>query len=82
MATFTEFVALQSAHNARVSAGLQGISADIDSLNAKIQELINTPGELNAEQQAVLDSLLAQSGQIADTAERLDGMTPPAVPNP
>lgn len=80
MSAISEFAARQSAFNDRLDTAVAGVSADVAALNAKIEELQNTPGEITPEDQALLDDIEARSDAITTKLEALDALTPPAVP--
>ena len=80
MQAIDEFVAQQTAHNEAISTALTGITADIESLNAKILELSDGPSELDPADQALLDDLLVASASLAQRVTALDELTPPVPP--
>lgn len=80
MSAISDFAVKQGAFNARLSAAIDGVSADVASLNAKIEELKNTPGEMTIEDQALLGQLQEQGEAIAARLETLDSLTPPTPP--
>ena len=82
MSAISEFAAKQDAFNNRLGAAIDGIVADVASLNAKIEELQNTQGQITPEDQALLDSLQAKGEQLATALEAVDALTPPVVPIP
>lgn len=70
--------AKQSAVNARISAAIDAVVADIKSLNDKIVSLQNTPDQVTPEDQAILDEIEASGAILAEKAEALDALTPAA----
>ncbi len=82
MSAIADFAAKQEAFNNRLAAAIQGVAADVDSLNAKILELQNTLGQITPEDQALLDQLQVKGEALAAALEGVDALTPPAVPNP
>lgn len=80
MSKISEFAEVQAQHNARMHAAIDGVAADVASLNAKIEELQNTPGEISPEDQALLDQLQAQGQALAERLEAVDAITPPVPP--
>lgn len=80
MSAIGDFAAKQTAFNARLGAAIDGVAADVDSLNAKIVELQNTAGAITPEDQALLDELQAQGEALASRLEAVDALTPPPPP--
>lgn len=80
MSAISDFAAAQRQFNTRLGAAIDGVAADVASLNAKIEELQNTVGDISEEDQALLDELQAQGEAIAARLEAVDALTPPAVP--
>ena len=80
MSAISEFAAKQSQFNARLSAAIDGVAADVGALNAKIEELQNTPGTISEEDQTLLDELQVQGEALAFNLERVDSLTPPKPP--
>ena len=80
MSAISDFAAKQNQFNDRLSAAIDGVAADVASLNAKIEELQNTPGTITPEDQAILDALQAQGEAIASRLEAVDSLTPPTPP--
>lgn len=84
MATYKE--ALQAYNSAaisfqaRISAAIDGIAADLDALNALILQLQNNPGPISPEDQAILDTAVAAGEALAARLETLDAINPPTVP--
>ena len=74
------YVTKQKDYNARTGAAIDGIVADVQALNDKIQELQNTPPVLDPADQALLDEIDAMASGIAQKAEALDAQTPPPAP--
>lgn len=94
MSALSDFLAKQTAFNSRqataidaVVAGVAGVSADVDTLNAKITELQNSIGTVSPEDQAAIDSLQAQGEALSTKLEAastaltaLDAANPPPPP--
>ena len=80
MATLQEFIDQQTAFNASLDASVVGITADIDSLNAKIAALIAAGGAITPAQQVAIDALVAHGAALAAKVAALDALTPPVVP--
>lgn len=88
------YLADQGAFNARIDAGVSnivtavtGIKGDVDSLNDRIQVLINNGSNLTDAQRATIAELESHGANIATGVEAaataataLDAETPPAVP--
>ena len=81
MSAISEFAERQTAFNARLHAAIDGLVGDVASLNAKIEELQNTPGEITPEDQALLDQLQAQGEELTNRLEAVDNLTPPSPPS-
>lgn len=86
MASYKEAIqaygAAAAAFSTRISAGIDGIAADLDSLNALILQLQNNPGPISPEDQAILDSAVAAGEALAARVEALDAINPPPAPPP
>lgn len=96
MSVISEFAAKQNAFNTRQGAAIdkavaavQGIIADIKTLNDKITELQNSSGEVTPEDLALINDLETQGDALATKAEAvgtaleaLDAQTPPTPPVP
>jgi peptidoglycan hydrolase CwlO-like protein len=80
MSKIAEFAAVQKAFNERLSKAVDGLVEDVRALNDKIAELQSTPGEITAEDQALLDELTTMSAAAVEKLEALDALTPPPVP--
>lgn len=84
MSIISDFVAKQKEHNTKISEGINGVSGDIQSLNAKIQKLteqLGNVGEVITEEDKALLAELDQDGaSLAGRITDLDAMTPPEVP--
>lgn len=80
MSAISIFALAQTTFNARLAAAIDGIAADVASLNAKIEELQNTPGTITPEDQALLDELQVAGDNLASRLEAVDGLTPPVPP--
>jgi hypothetical protein len=86
MASYKEAIqaygAAATAYQTRISAGVDGISADLDALNALILQLQNNPGPISPEDQAILDQAVAAGEALAARVEALDQINPPPAPPP
>lgn len=94
MSKVSDFAAAQKAYNDRQAAALDsivasqaGITEDVAELKRLVEELQNSPGEISAEDQALLDELQAKSEETTTKVEAqaaalaaLDAQNPPAVP--
>ncbi len=65
-----------------IDTAIDGLVSDIDTLNAKITELQNTPPELDAADQLLLDDIQARGQAAAERLAALDNKTasPPVIP--
>lgn len=100
MATYKEavaqFVAQQTAFNARQGAAIDkavasadGVTGDVTALKDKILELENSAGEVTPEDAALIAELVTMSEAVTAKSEALsvalaalDEATPPVVPPP
>lgn len=82
MSSISDFAAHQSAFNTRLDTAITGLQADVEALNAKIEELQNSPGSITPEDQALLDELTSRGEAITAKLEALDALTPPPPPPP
>lgn len=83
MSAISDYVAKQTALNARQDQAIDGVVADVNALNAKIAELQSTQGQITPEDQALLDEIEVRSNTITEKLEALDALhnpTPPPVP--
>lgn len=80
MSAISDFAARQKAFNDRMDTAVSGLTEDIATMNAKIQELQSTPGAITPEDQALLDDLQQRGEAIAQRLEALDALRPPAPP--
>jgi hypothetical protein len=80
MTAISDFATKQAEYSARIDAALTGLSADVDTLSAKVAELQATSGAITAEDQALLDQIDAQVAALATRIEAADALTPPAAP--
>lgn len=80
MSAISDFAAKQKAFNDRTGAAIDGIVADIKTLNDKITELQNSAGTVTPEDQALIDDLQAKGEALASKAEALDAQNPPPPP--
>ncbi len=79
MSAISDFAAKQKAHNEKLATSIDGLVADVQSLNDKITELQNNPGPISPEDQATLDELEAQGAALSEKAAALDELTPPVT---
>jgi len=80
MSQISEFAAKINAFNARQATAIDGAVADVAALNAKIEQLQNTPPVLTPEDQTLLNEIEAQSDALTAKLEALDNLTPPVPP--
>ena len=80
MSKVSEFATAMNAFTDRQDAAVAALQGDVSWLKDKIDQLQNTPGEISAEDQALLDAIQARADSVAVKLEALDAMTPPAVP--
>lgn len=75
-----EFAAAQTQYNTDISTSIDNVVADVGRLNAKIEELQNTPPVLDPEDQKLLDDIQAEGLALSKRLQALDELTPPEVP--
>lgn len=80
MSKISEFSDKQNVHNDKIDAAIAGVKSDVQALNAKIEELQNSPGEITPADQALLDALEARGDAIEKKVVALDALTPPTPP--
>lgn len=80
MSKISEFEMAVSALFSQQDASIAALQGDIEGLQAKIQELRDSP-DISPEDQAALDAILAHIAAITAKLEALDGLTPPVGPN-
>lgn len=80
MSAVSEFIAAQTAFQARQDIAVDGLVADVKALNEKITALQSSDGTLSPEDQTALDAIQAHSAAISEKLEALDAATPPLVP--
>lgn len=68
--------------NDRMAAAVAGLSDDIAALNARFQELQNTPVTAPPLYQALLNDIRQRGGAIAQRLDALDALIPPTRPAP
>ena len=79
MSAVTDFAAKVQKSFDQLSNDLDGITAEIKTLNDTIQTLQNSPGTLGPADQAALDDIAAKSAALATKA---DALVVPPVPTP
>lgn len=82
MSAISEFAARQAAFNVRQDAAIAGLVSDVQILKDEIARLNANPGPISTEDQALLDSIEAQSLVIVAKLEALDKLTPPLTTTP
>jgi ABC-type transporter Mla subunit MlaD len=70
-----EFAAKQTEFNSRLETAIEGVTADVTELKETIEQLQSTSGEINAEDQALLDSLSEKAEAAVTKLEALDKLT-------
>lgn len=86
MATYAEaiaaFAATQNTFNDRMDAAITDLQGDVKNLNDQIAALQNSPGQITASDQQLLDAIQGRAQAIVDKLDALDALTPPVVPTP
>jgi chromosome segregation ATPase len=80
MSAISDFAAKQNAFNDRIDTAIEGLTADVKSLNDLIEKLQNTQGAITAEDQALLNQIETRSDAVAAKLEALDALNPPPPP--
>ncbi|HWH75890.1 MAG TPA: hypothetical protein VNT76_00915 [Candidatus Binatus sp.] len=80
MSKISEFAAKQNEHNDKIDKAIEGISGDISFLKATIEKLQNTPGDVTADDQALLDALETRVNATTEKLAAIDDLTPPVAP--
>lgn len=80
MSVISEFAAKQNAHNDKIDVALEGLAQDVADLNAKIEALQNSAGQISPEDQALLDALETRGDAIEKKVVALNALTPPMPP--
>lgn len=80
MTAISDYAAKVKESFATISAGLDGIVGDLQTLNDKITQLQNNPGPITPADQALLDEAQALSASLATRVSAIDAQTPPTPP--
>lgn len=80
MSAISDYTVKAKAFFDQVSAALDDIKTEIQSLNDKITQLQNSPGTITPEDQVLLDAAQAQSQALVTKAQALDTINPPVAP--
>lgn len=80
MSRISEFKAKYDAFVARQDTAIAGVKGDLDTLNAKIEALQATQGQLTPEDDALLTEIENAADAATQKLEALDALTPPAAP--
>lgn len=80
MSSISEYYDKQIAFEERQNTAVSELTADVVALNAKIEELQNTPGRITPADQALLNQLQTMSEALTTKLEALDALTPPTAP--
>lgn len=81
MSVISEFTDRVNGKFEVIGTAIDGLVLDIDGLKKKIEQLQNSPGEISAEDQALLSSIENRTNTIADKLKLLDEATE-TVPTP
>lgn len=82
MSQIGDFAVKQNAFNDRLDAAIEGLTGDVETLNAEIARLQSSPGGITPEDQALLDAIQTRSEAIATKLEALDAVTENKPPVP
>lgn len=80
MSQISDFAAKVQAFQDAQDIAIDGLTADVKSLNDKIAALQTSAGQITPEDQALLDAVQAHGQAIADKLSALDAQTPPVAP--
>jgi hypothetical protein len=80
MSAISDFATAQNAFNDQIDTAVAGLTGDIAALNAKINELQNSPGAITPADQALLDAIQSRAAGVATKLTALDDLTAPAIP--
>lgn len=75
MSVISDFAARVTQQFADINTEVEGITGDITSLKAKIEQLQNSTGEISAEDQALLNSIENLAGNVATKLKGLNEAT-------
>lgn len=76
-----KFVTDQTAHNKRVSDGIDGIADDVKNMQKQITDLTASIGDkLEQEDKDALQALTDTGETLAEKVEALDNLNPPPAP--
>lgn len=78
MSKVSTAVEKQNAHLDAIDKAVEGIAADVRWLKELIESIQNGPGDLSAQDQALLDQLEERTGTLQQKVEALDALTPAA----
>lgn len=82
MSAISDYAAKVKQSFTAISAGLDGITGDLVTLNDKITALQNSPGQVTPEDQALLNEVQTLASGLADRVKALDDQTAPPAPPP
>lgn len=80
MSAIGDFANRVKADYERIGTAIDAIREDVAGLNAKIEQLQNSQGQITPEDQATLDEIQAAAANLADRIGEVDNLTPPAPP--
>jgi hypothetical protein len=80
MSAISEFAGKQTVFQDRMDTAVTDLQGDVKNLRDQIAALQASSGAITPADQALLDSVQARAGIIADKLDALDLLTPPVVP--
>lgn len=80
MSAISDFAAKMNTFTARQDTAMADLQGDVDNLVAQIAALNASSGTITAEDQALLDGIVARASSVSDKLDSLDALTPPTVP--
>lgn len=77
MTYVSDFAARHKEYADKMDVALAGLEGDVKYLNDKVNELQNSPGQINAEDQKILDEIEVRTRSVSDKFAALDDLPPP-----
>jgi peptidoglycan hydrolase CwlO-like protein len=83
MSAISDFAATVNQQFTDIGTSVDGLTADVAQLKAKIDELQNNPGPISPADQALLDDIQNKANAVSQKLKALDDATAPdEVPTP
>lgn len=81
-AAMQAFVTANSGYISAIGDDISDMATKAAALQKTLDDLNNSPPQLTPEDQALLDTAIAQVAALKASADAADGKTPPAPPTP